>query len=455
MIASSRLLFRDCGAVEPILENAGYFSATESVCALHLEAVIENSHCHSLGNLTVFRNWKLGRDLMFFKSLSCLLIFLVWSFLAEASREFVEVSTEAVSEKASMAGAKQEIFQLASDNISEKYIRQIIGDSKFEKNRDIIKNKVMSNSAKYILYIKGGQAERTASGIRMNVTMKLALKSLRQLLLNQGLLYEIEGPPKVLSLMSIENRVDGSSFSWWVDEGGEDNLILRGLFYDFQRSLRTKLTPKGFFNINAGKASARNSLPQTLRSVDAPTEDLLMIGDFLKAQIVVLGRIQIKKSAKRPDVFEIHFRGAALYTSNGRVVGEVIRVFETPAGNFNQVVRSKGKEIFPSVAKDLTVQLYEAWKSGTFGSSLLRLAFSGQFNFGQVSLLKYQLLNSVSELKSLKERKFTPSGVVFEVDSGSSAQKLVERIQAAKFEGFSVSVEDWSSDQLKLAISFR
>jgi hypothetical protein len=197
MIASSRLLFRDCGAVEPILENAGYFSTTESVCALHLEAVIENSHCHSLGNLTVFRNWKLGRDLMFFKSLSCLLIFLVWSFLAEASREFVEVSTEAVSEKASMAGAKQEIFQLASDNISEKYIRQIIGDSKFEKNRDIIKNKVMSNSAKYILYIKGGQAERTASGIRMNVTMKLALKSLRQLLLNQGLLYEIEGPPKV------------------------------------------------------------------------------------------------------------------------------------------------------------------------------------------------------------------------------------------------------------------
>ena len=381
------------------------------------------------------------------------MLFSSWS--AEASREFVEVSTEAISEKASMAGAKQEIFQLASDSISEKYIRQIIGDNKFDKNKDLIKNKVMSNSSKYILYMKGGQAERTASGIRMNVTMKLALKSLRQLLLNQGLLYEIEGPPKVLTLMSIENRVDGSSFSWWVDDVDAESASLRYLLFDFQKSLRTQLTPKGFYAINSGKESARNSLPSTLRNVDAPTEDLLMIGDFLKAQIVVLGRVQIKKSAKRPDLFEIHVRGAALYTSNGRVVGEVIRVFETNAGNFNQVVRAKAKEVFPSVAKDLTVQLYEAWKSGTFGSSLLRLTFSGELSFGQVNLLKEQLLSSVGELKSLKERKFTPRGVVFEVDSGSSAKKLVEKLKSSRFEGFQISVKDWSSDQLQLAVSFQ
>ncbi|NQZ02387.1 MAG: hypothetical protein HRT45_17145 [Bdellovibrionales bacterium] len=385
--------------------------------------------------------------------LSLLVLFSSWS--AEASREFVEVSTEAISEKASMAGAKQEIFQLASDSISEKYIRQIIGDNKFDKNKDLIKNKVMSNSSKYILYMKGGQAERTASGIRMNVTMKLALKSLRQLLLNQGLLYEIEGPPKVLTLMSIENRVDGSSFSWWVDDVDAESASLRYLLFDFQKSLRTQLTPKGFYAINSGKESARNSLPSTLRNVDAPTEDLLMIGDFLKAQIVVLGRVQIKKSAKRPDLFEIHVRGAALYTSNGRVVGEVIRVFETNAGNFNQVVRAKAKEVFPSVAKDLTVQLYEAWKSGTFGSSLLRLTFSGELSFGQVNLLKEQLLSSVGELKSLKERKFTPRGVVFEVDSGSSAKKLVEKLKSSRFEGFQISVKDWSSDQLQLAVSFQ
>ncbi|MEO0336980.1 MAG: hypothetical protein AAF202_11325, partial [Pseudomonadota bacterium] len=363
------------------------------------------------------------KKLHFVNVISSILLSFLFALSAHASREFVEVSTDAVSEKTSMAGAKQEIFQIASDNISEKYIRQIIGDNKYERNRELIKNKVMSNSSKYILYMKGGQAERTASGIRMNVTMKLGLKSLRQLLLNQGLLYEIEGPPKVLTLVSVENRVDGSSFSWWVDDPDGGNSQLRYLLLDFQNSLRSQLTPKGFYTINSGKESSKNALPATLRNVDAPTEDLLMIGDFLKAQIVVLGRVQIKKSTKRPDVFEIHVRGAALYTSNGRVVGEVIRVFETTAGSFNQVVRSKAKEIFPKVAKDLTVQLYEAWKSGTFGSSLLRLAFQGQLSFGQVNVLKEQLLSSVSELKSLKERKFTPSGVVFEVDSGSSAQK--------------------------------
>ena len=110
--------------------------------------------------------------------------------------------------------------------------------------------------------------------------------------------------------------------------------------------------------------------------------------------------------------------------------------------------------MFPVVAKDLTIQIYDAWKSGTFGSSLLKLSILGEFNFKQVASLKEKLLEKVPALKSMTERKFSPKGVVFEVDAGGSAEELVKILKGLRFEGFALSVKTWSSDNVSIRASF-
>lgn len=384
-----------------------------------------------------------------------LVLFGVFYFpLAEASRDVIEVSVEASSEAKSSSTAKQEIFKNAAESVSEDYIRQIIGNAKYDKNLSVIKSKIIDNSRKYILYMKSGPAKPKAGGREATVTMKISLKSLKQMLLAQGLLYQIEGPPKVLPLISYEDRVNGGSYVWWVDQYKDSDAFLKQQTKAFHLALRKQLVPKGFYVIESAKESVRNSLPETMRNAEAPTEDLLMLGDFFKSQLVVMGRIQIRQSPKRPDAFEQHIRVSAVHTSNGRVIGEVIRVFESQPGEMNVAIRNLNLSSLSKVAKDLTVQLYEAWKSGTFGSSLVRLAVKGPLSFQQIKTLKDELLTKLPDLKTLKERKFTPGEIVFEVDSGSSVQELVSKLNSMKFKPFQLQVRDWSSKQLDLKVVY-
>ena len=291
-----------------------------------------------------------------------------------ASRDVVDVAVTEKSEKASKSQARQEIFKKAIEKVSQQYIEQIIGEAKYSKHKETIENKIVRKSGKYVLFIKSQDVRSAADGgIEMDVAMKISLKSLQKLLLQQGLLYKISGPPKVLPMIKIQDRVGGASYSWWAGSVEPQSGFLVAQLGTLHDALRKDLLPKGFYSINPARGGFDGALPAIFRSDNLPTEDALFIGDFFDSQIVVSGTLLIQKSRKRSEAFELDVKLTARHTSNGRVVGEVIRTYLTEAGPMNRMVNDKTREVFPSISKDLTIQLHDAWKSGTFGTTLIRL----------------------------------------------------------------------------------
>ncbi|MCB0407616.1 MAG: hypothetical protein KDD34_05380 [Bdellovibrionales bacterium] len=389
------------------------------------------------------------------KNILTILFAILSASTAYASRDVVEVSIDQKSDVSSQAKARGEIFEKAVEEVSKKYIQQIIGEAKYEKNRDVIKNKIIRQSGKYILYIKNLDSKSSEAGTSMTVKMKLSLQSLQKLLLEEGLLYRISGPPKILPVIQIQDRVNGASYSWWVDDSGKYSNFLKAQMDIVHRSLRNDLMEVGFYSLFPSGDGFKNTLPSVFRVENLPTEDEIFLGDYFDSQIIITGSILYKKSLRRAESFEIEIRLVARHTSNGRVIGEVIRSYQTEAGPMMRVISEKASEVFPMISKDLTTQVLDAWKSGTFGSTLIRLVVNGSLSFEKLKNFKDQFLNQVSGVKTLKERKFLPGQVIFEIDSDSTAAELSKNIASTQFQQFSVRVSDSSSKEIELKVSIR
>lgn len=383
-------------------------------------------------------------------------IFILWLVLFFVSpvgaQEILELTVEGVSQKEDKNIARQEIFDKVIQETSLNYIRDLIGAQKLEKNRALIQNKVLKNSNKYVLFIKGTPLAAAVPDTKISVSLKLSLKNLENLLLEEGLLYKTEGPPRVLPFVTFIDRTSGQTYVWWQERTTASPILMdvAGIFF---RKLKDSLSKTGFYCMDPMKAPVALGWPPFLRQESMGFEESQIASELMGAQMVVRGQMAIDRSKIRSDAFRLDWKLTALQAGNGRVIGEVIRSYETESGNLNQVVTKKVAEVTEKMAADLSTQLSEAWKSGTFGSNLIRLSVRGPLDYMQLQTLKKSIQEQVKEVRTLKERLFEPGQIVFEVDATTNSQGLAQAFQGKKFAQFKVEVQDLSGGGLLLKVS--
>lgn len=366
------------------------------------------------------------------------------------AQDAVDTTVEVTFEKKGGVGQK-EVFDRAIEKISRQYIEQLIGEAKANKNQGVIRNRIVKNSGKYVLFIKAQSPTAVGEALKYPVQMRVSVKNLEALLLQEGLLYKTDGPPKLLPMVTVLDRVNSQSFSWWSPVP-QANGVLIDLTRRFHTGLRRELRGRGFFGLEPVGGDYRLMLPSAMQAENPATEDLLLFSEFYKAQVVARGQLIIAPERTRAEVYKIDVRISALHASNGRVIGEVIRTYNTEPGPFQQVVKAKLDETLEKMAGDLASQILEAWKSGTFGASLLNVAVSGDLNFQQMSQFKKLLLEQVKDLKTLKERLFEPGRVVFETDSAVNSEQLAASIKQKSFPRFQVAISKVDSGGVELKV---
>jgi len=368
------------------------------------------------------------------------------------AQEILDLTVEGTSQTDDKNIARQEIFDKVINETSLNYIRDLIGAQKLEKNRSLIQNKVLKNSNKYVLFIKGTPLPAAASETKLNVSLKLSLKNLESLLLEEGLLYKTEGPPRVIPFVTFVDRTHGQTFIWWQERTSAPTILndVAGLFF---RKLKESLSKTGFYCMDPMKAPVAQAWPPFLRLESIGFEESQIAAELMNAQMVIRGQMVVDSSKVRNDAFRLDWKLTALQVGNGRVIGEVIRSYETESGNFNHVVTKKVSEVTEKMAADLSTQLSEAWKSGTFGSNLIRLSVRGPLDYMQLQTLKKSIQEQVKEVRTLKERLFEPGQIVFEVDATTNAQGLKQAFQGKKFAQFKVEVQDLADEGILLKVS--
>lgn len=377
----------------------------------------------------------------------------VFAFCGGArAQEVIDVVRHETIQSEDSSGAQTELMNQAIEAASIESIKTMIGDEKVEHSRDVIKNKIIKNSGRYVSSINGQNFNHQANQYNMDVALKLSLKALRALLLENGLLYQLDGPPKVLPLIQMVDRVNAQSYGWWYNSGAKEHGYLIENLDIFQKNLKDEFLKIGFFELSPVLGHFIQAIPETYRTENLQKVDTLFISEFFKSSVVTRGQIIFRTKPGSDSVYVIDVKLEALQSTNGRLMAEVVRTYETQSGVFQKVISQKFREVAPHLAEDLSAQLADAWRKGTFGASVVKLTVQGSLGPKDLEDFKKAIVLQVRDIKSLRERLIETHSTTFEVDSSTVPQQLAQSIRSAKFARFKVQVEQVSSEGVTLKV---
>lgn len=382
--------------------------------------------------------------------------FLLWSLLSSPlmADEYIELNEVGYSKHQDPFQARRAIQEEVIEKVSLRYIIDLIGEKKAAKNKNTINAKIIKNYGRYIPTVKVGRLEGSGENRNLTVTLKISLNNLKQMLLQNGLLYEQDGPAIVLPMVAVTDKAHLLTYRWWVGDTDKSKSFLHQQAAGLHRELTKALKNQGFFLRNPTAGNDKNLVPQAYQIDALRMEDLFFLGDFFKSQIIVKGDIRLEQGSEGSEVARIAIRMTALHTGNGRVVAEVVRSFDTEPGVFERIVSNKMDSALPDIANDLASQMHEAWQKGTFGTRLIKLTLRGPLEYQQVNRFKTQVEQKVGEIKSIRERLFEPTQVTFEVDSSVGIDGLVEKFKKSRFDGFNIEVDGVSAEVVALRLGF-
>lgn len=392
--------------------------------------------------------------------LSALLLATVFGALAPspayAQEELVTVNVEGVSKAETPLEAAREIQAKATTDAAREQVIELVGDKRYQKSKAQIESKIVRQAVKFIPFVNPGQPVKQPDGSwKMNVEMKISSASLRKMVLEAGFLSDAEGPASILPMIAFTDRTKSISTRWWL---GEEKDEAHKFVVQMGRSVHEKLLEEfnrqGFHMIRP-LGTQSSPLPELYRVERPSAQELKAISDYYQAPMVARGDVRVREAREVPNSFSVSVKLQVVQASSGRLIAEVSRAFDTDSGNLEAVVRNKLNSELPEIAKDLAVQVLEAWQRGTINANLVRLAVRGNLSPKQMNDFKNSLMRSVREVKSLRERMFEPGQVTFEVDYAGRAPQLAERLKAAELAGFTASVAEASDEGLVLQIKTR
>ncbi|OQW47535.1 MAG: hypothetical protein A4S09_15120 [Proteobacteria bacterium SG_bin7] len=391
--------------------------------------------------------------------LKALLFFILFLFVITTPKslwadEYLELSEVGYAKHQDPFQARKVIQDEVIEKVSLRYITDLIGDKKVNKNKNMINAKIIKNYGRYIPTVKVGRLEGNGDSRQMTVTLKISLQNLKQMLLQNGLLYEQDGPAVVLPMIAMTDKTHMLTYRWWVSDNDKSKNFLHQEISGVHNELTKALKNQGFFLRNPTAANDKNLVPQAYQIDALRLEDLFFLGEFFKSQIVVKGDIRFEQGSEGSEVSRIYVRMTAMHTGNGRVVAEVVRALDTEPGVFERTISNKLDTTLPDIANDLATQMHEAWQKGTFGTRLIKLTLRGPLDYYQVNKFKTQVEQKVGEIKSIRERLFEPSQVTFEVDSSVGIDGLVEKFKKSRFDGFNVELDGVSAEVVALRLDF-
>lgn len=355
------------------------------------------------------------------------------------------------------AEAKQDAFDKAIEEASFQALQEIIGPEKALKVWEGVKAKVLKNSTRYVLFIKGGVPKALPQGTEIPVSLRLSQANLEAVLRESGALSaSTEGSVRVLPLVTFSDA-SGVNYNWWIDggEGSAPTTTAQDVFKQFQAQLASQLKGKSIFVFDPSQASFRLSVPGSLRSEILRREDQSALAQYFKADVVLSGSVRV--SRVRPDSPQprIEFDLQMWQARTGRNLSDVQKTVDLVAVDSGKVLLQLLEEPGRLVVDEMGRRIVEAVTSGALNLSVVRLAVNGTLNYQQMEDFKKTLLDQTRELRGLKDRLFEPARVTFEVDSQVPATDLAKVLAKYRHPNFQVEVREAGLENVALWVKAR
>ncbi len=384
---------------------------------------------------------------MKFKASLILIIFSLINLQAQA-RDLTDVSLDIGTVKQG-AEAKQDAFDQAIEQTTQKLTEELLGPEKSARYWPSLKAKLLKNSTRYVVFIKGSPPIEKAGQTQITVVMRLSPDNLETLLREEGVLNA--GTLRVLPLFEVVDS-HGARYAWWADMGEDDKTTSaqQDMFKRFFSHLGSKLKAKNVYVLDPTNPSFRMSVPAAYRTALLRKEDQMLLAQYLKADVVLSGRVDVARPRSENSELKLGYDMQLWQAKSGREIGAVQRA-ESLSSDTPKVVQALLEISSPKVVEEISAKIGDALASGNLNLNVVRVAVTGTMSYRQQAEFKRQLAQ-VREIRVLKERLFEPSRVVFEAETPMSGQDLAKVLQKARFPLYSLEVDSAQDDSLALSV---
>ena len=362
------------------------------------------------------------------------------------ARELVDLSLDInVNQKG--PEAKQEAFDQATEEATRRYTEEILGASRMKEQWGQIRPKLLKNSTRYVLFIKGSTPSETPEGTRMTVQLRVSPDDLEKYLRELGVF--AGGTVRVLPLITVsESR--GSRYSWWAGATDESGALAQEYFKKVYPQLNSLFKAKSIFVFDPTATSFRMGVPASYRSEVLRREDQALLGQYLKADVILSGSIDVVRTRSDSPEHNVNYSLQLWQARSGRTLADITKT-ESVANDTPKVVTAVLEQADKKIFTELAGKLAEVAAGGNLNLTTLRISVLGSLNYRQASEFRRQL-SELRDIRSLKERLTATSQTVFEAETPVSAGELAKTVQKTRFNGFNVSVDSSRDDSLVLGV---
>lgn len=382
------------------------------------------------------------------------ILILMMTFLtrtADAQERVQEYTENGRSVATDTGTAKQEAIQDAVAKVTNRLVKEMLGESKFEKSKEIIKNKVITKSENFVPYIRSGPPKLEGSEQVFAVTLRISITSLENVLKSTGLLQVHDGPQTILPMVGFVDLVNNKSLKWWVQDLSSANSFLKSQERAFFESLKKGIKERGWSVINAEATQYKSGVPTALQLESPRSQDVVKLAEQMKSQLVVRGDMRFEPG-NTSQSFKVTLRLRVLQTPSGRTVADSTRTSETESGVFTTVVSKKSAELMDDSIQELYGQIQDAMGRGQLGTQVVRLSIDGWLGPKDLEVLKEDLRFQVRTVKRVSDRLFARDRIELELDVTGGPQSLVQTVQAMKYRQAKLKFDRLEGDRIYVSL---
>lgn len=374
-----------------------------------------------------------------------ILLFSLSSFVQ--ARDLTDFQVE-ITSPLKGAEAKQEALDQATEKGVFQLTEQLLGSERASKVWSQISPKLLKNSSRYVLFIKGSVPQETPEGTKVQVQMRLSPDALEAALREAGVM--ANSTVRLLPLIRV-NEAKGTRYFWWGDDG-DPKAVSDAQDY-FKRALKVlagQFKGKTVYMLDPSTPSFRVSVPVSYRLENLRREDQILLGQYLKADVVLSGKIDVVKPRPESSDLRVDYSLQLWQSKTGRMIAEV-ETTEPVTGDTSKAVASVIESSSGKVFGGLATKLNEVIASGNLNLNVVRVAVVGAMTYRQQADFK-RLLENLRDIRLLKERLFEPYRITFEAETSVTGKDLAKVVEKGNFPQFKVDVDSAQDDGLVLNV---
>lgn len=383
---------------------------------------------------------------------SILFVILFLCFASDAYGRFdIVVSEQSVSEPDERK-ARRTAIDNATDAVTDQMVKSEVGEARFNESKDKVEKEVRPLKNRFIPFFKIlSSTKEGEDGYRFKIEVQVSRTDLRQVLQQKGLFATSEKSGITLPFIEFNNALSGESYRWWSPEFTVSK-DLESLSMSFEQEMFQGFLDKGLFMLRPHAFNMSHMVPNFMRKTYLTQTDMVQLTNLKQGQLYLDGRVDLISSPLQENALRVRVQMKCKQSSNGKNVAEVVRTFDTPAGQGLSQIASKVDELARETGQELASQVYDLWQRGALEAQVLQLAVTGDLNHMQLLRFKKELNEKLGLSNGLTERLFEPGRVTFETDYSGGVEALSQKLKTAKFDGFISQVVSSQADQIILEV---